>query len=106
MLRMYVGKSQQSWNKWLYFGEFAYNQKLHSNIDCTPLFTLYGQDCNTPMNSRFEIVYQIVKEMNEVIESIKLSMRNAQDRTKHYANKKRSFREFKAGGKISWKVTP
>jgi hypothetical protein len=26
MLRMYVGKRQQSWDKWLYLVQFAYNQ--------------------------------------------------------------------------------
>lgn len=33
-------------------------------------------------------------------------MKNAQDRTKHCANKRRSFREFEVGHKIFWKVTP
>jgi hypothetical protein len=36
----------------------------------------------------------MVREMNDVIESIKVSMKNSQERTKHYADKKRSFREF------------
>ena len=34
-------------------------------------------------HSRFENVNQLVQEMSEVIESIKLSMRSAQDRTEH-----------------------
>lgn len=38
------------------------------------------------LNSRFENVNQLVQEMSEVIESIKLSMRSAQDRTEHYAD--------------------
>jgi hypothetical protein len=40
-------------------------------------------------NSRFESVNQIVREMNEVIEYVKLT--NVEDRTKHYVDKKRSF---------------
>lgn len=111
MLRMYVGKKQQSWDKWLYLCEFAYNQRLHSSIGCSPFLALYGQDCKTPMtistpNSKFESVNQMVREMNEVIESVKLSMKSAKDRTKHYADKKRSFRQFEVGDKVFLKVTP
>lgn len=77
MFQLYVGKRQQSWNKWLYLCEFAYNQRLHASIDCSPISALCRQDCKTLMtistpNSRLEIVTQMVREMNEFIESIKM----------------------------------
>jgi len=44
--------------------------------------------------------------MNEVIESVKLSIKSTQDRTKYYADQKRSHHEFEVGGKVFLKVTP
>ena len=41
MLRIYVGKRQQSWNKWLHLIEFAYNDHIHSSIRASPLYVLY-----------------------------------------------------------------
>jgi hypothetical protein len=78
---------------------FANNKKLYSSIGISPFFALYEQECRTPIslltpNLRFESINQMVREMNDVIESIKVSMKNSQERTKHYADKKRSFREF------------
>ena len=48
----------------------------------------------------------MIREMNEIRESIKLAMKSAQDRAKHYADKKRIFREFEVGDKVFLKVTP
>jgi hypothetical protein len=64
--------------------EFAYNAKLHSSIGVSPFFALYGQECRTPIslltpNSRFESVNQMVRKMNEVIESVKVSMKDSQE---------------------------
>ena len=47
MLRMYVGKRQQSWYKWLHMIKFAYNDHVHGNIGVSPLCILYGQQCRT-----------------------------------------------------------
>jgi hypothetical protein len=91
--------------------EFAYNAKLHSSIGVSPFFALYGQECRTPIslltpNSRFESVNQMVRKMNEVIESVKVSMKDSQEWAKHYSDIKRSFREFEVGDKVFLKVTP
>jgi hypothetical protein len=110
MLRMYVGKKQHSWVKWLYLVEFAYNKTLHNSIGVSPFFALYGQECRTPIslstpNSRFESINPMVREMNEVIESVKVSMKGSQERAKHYADQKRSFCNFEVGDKVFLKVT-
>jgi hypothetical protein len=111
MLRMYARKKQHSWIKWLYLVEFAYNEKLHSSIGVRPFFALYGQEYRTPIslstpNSKFESINQMVREMNEVTESMKVSMKGSQERAKYYADHKRSFREFEVGDKVFLKVTP
>jgi hypothetical protein len=111
MLRMYVGKKQHSWDKWLHMIEFAYNQNIHSSIGVSPFYALYGQECRTPVSlstpsTKFESINDMIREMNEIRESIKLAMKSAQDRAKHYADKKRIFREFEVGDKVFLKVTP
>jgi hypothetical protein len=48
----------------------------------------------------------MIWEMTGVIESVKVSMKNSQERAKHYADKKRSFHEFEMDDKVFLKVTP
>jgi len=48
----------------------------------------------------------MIIEMNGIRESIKLTMKSVQDRTKHYANNKRLFREFVVEDKVFLKVEP
>lgn len=45
---------------------------------------------STP-NSMFESDIHMIREMNEVIEYVKLSMKSTKDRTKPYADKKKKF---------------
>ena len=71
MLRMYVGKKQHSYDKWLHMIEFAYNDHLHSSIEVSPFYVLYGQECRTPIklfapNNRFESINEMIREMNEI----------------------------------------
>ena len=70
---------------------------------------VYGQECRTPIslstsNTRFESINNMIKEMNEIRKSIKLTMKSAQDRAKHYANNKRVFGKFEVGDKVFLKV--
>ena len=111
MLRMYVDKRQQSWDKWLHLIEFVYYDYIHSSIGVSPLYALYGQECRTLVtlstsNIRFESINNMIREMNEIRESTKLAMKSAQDRAKYYADKKRVFREFEVGDKVFLKVIP
>ena len=104
-------KKQYSWDKWLHMIEFAYNDHLHCSIGVSPFYVLYGQECRTPitlstLSTRFESINDMIKEMNEIRELAKLAMKSAQDRAKHYGDKKRLFREFDVGNKVFLKVAP
>ena len=44
--------------------------------------------------------------MNKVGESVKLAMKSAHDRAKHYVDNKFYFFEFKMGDKVFLKVAP
>ena len=105
MLRMYVDKKQNSWDKWLHMIEFAYNDHLHSSIGVSSFYALYGQECRTPIslstsNTRFESINDMIREMKEIKESLKLAIKSAQDRAKQYADNKRVFCQFEVGDKV------
>lgn len=46
----------------------------------------------------------MIKVMNEIREWAKLGMKSAQDRAKHYANRKIIFCEFEVGDKVFLRV--
>ena len=48
----------------------------------------------------------MVREMNEIRESTKLAMKNAQDKAKYYVDNRRFCRELKFGDKIFLKIIP
>jgi hypothetical protein len=47
----------------------------------------------------------MVREMNDVIEFVEVSMKSFEERAKYYIDKKRSFLEFEVGDKAILKVT-
>ena len=65
-------------------------------------YVLYGQECQTliPLaTSSFDIksVNQITQEMHVVVECAKQCIQGAQERSRFYAIKKRSLRDFELG---------
>lgn len=67
MLRLYLGKRQQSWDKCLYLIQFAYNQGEYSNISTSPFYALYDQKCRIPItlvtfNSKIESLNQMIQK--------------------------------------------
>ena len=50
MLRACVISSKGSWEKWLPFAEFSYNNSYQESINMAPFEALYGRKCRTPLN--------------------------------------------------------
>jgi len=48
----------------------------------------------------------MIKNKNKVIESVKLSIKSAQDWNKHYIDKKMSHPKFEVSDKVYLKFTP
>ena len=62
--------------------KFVCNDHLHSCIGISSFYILYGQECRTHISLfmskfRFEKINDMIKEMNEIRESVKLAMKNA-----------------------------
>ena len=82
MLRMCVGKRQQSWDKWLYLIQFPYNQRGHSIIGMNLFYALYGQECGNLVsvattNSKIESLNQMIQKMHCLLNCAKQYMQGA-----------------------------
>ncbi|GKA99129.1 putative reverse transcriptase domain-containing protein [Tanacetum coccineum] len=88
MLRACVIDFEGNWDDHLPLVEFAYNNSYHASIKMPPYEMLYERRCRTP------------------IESIRERLREAQDRWKSYANKRRRPIEFDVGEFVMLKVSP
>ena len=63
----------------------------------SPFYALYGQECRTPIslatpNSKIESLNQMIQEMHSILECAKQCMQGAQERSKFYADQKKSVR--------------
>ena len=109
MLRACVLDWGDSWEKHLPLVEFAYNNSFHSSIGMSPYEALYGRPCRTPLcwtqvGERSMIGPEIVEETTEKIKFLRDKMRQAQDRQKNYADRRRKDLEFQVGDLVYLKM--
>lgn len=110
-LKCMCGDCPKHWVKWLSLAEWWYNSSYHSTIKTTPFFAVYGQ--NPPdhnfMNlgtSTVAAVNNWVRERASIVKMLKENIQQAQQRMKHYANKKRKEREFEVGDWVYLRLQP
>ena len=109
MLRACVLDWGDSWEQNLPLVEFSYNNSFHSSIGMSPYKALYGRPCRTPLcwtqvGERSMIGPKIMEETTEKIKSVRDKMRAAQDRQKHYADKRRKELKFAVGDMVYLKM--
>ena len=100
-----------SWEKYLPFVEFAYNNNYQSSIRMAPYEALYGHKCQTPLYwtelSEKQIHgVDLVKETEEKVKVIRDRLKASSDRQKSYADLKMKEIEFQVGDKVFLKVSP
>jgi hypothetical protein len=49
MLRVCAWKDKKSWDKYLPYAEFSYNNSYQKSLKMSPLEVLYGCKCRTPL---------------------------------------------------------
>jgi hypothetical protein len=100
MLRHYVSPQQDDWDVHLAFAEYAINNSYQESIRNTPFWLNDGRNPHTPLSwwlnipSRVPAVEDFVKQLKDNLQSAKEALQAAQQRQKHYADRKRGSVEF------------
>ena len=88
-------RQPNKWVKYLYLVEFAYNSSFQRSIGMSPFKALYVQECLTPLKWNDPIVkvqtsQDMLDEMQQQTDQIRLEIKAAQDQQKSYADLKRT----------------
>ncbi|GJW93916.1 putative reverse transcriptase domain-containing protein [Tanacetum coccineum] len=110
MLRAYTIDFGGNWDDHLPLVEFAYNNSYHASIKMPPYEMLYGRRCRTPVcwdevGSRELARTDVVLATTEKIETIRERLKEAQDRWKSDADKRRKPIELNVGDFVMLKVS-
>lgn len=110
-LRCLCSKRPKKWYQWLAMEQWQYNSMLHSSIRMSPFKVTYG---HPPVQVQFyQLVsggtgdlQQFVQSRASMLAAIKVNLTLAKERMKHFADLKRSGREFTVGGWVFLKSHP
>lgn len=99
------------WAKWLDSTELWYNSCYHSSLKCSPFKALYGVDPYLGDNSvittgQASDAATILQNRQQYLDMIKTHLAAAQNKMKFYADKNRTFRQFKVGEMLFVKLQP
>lgn len=110
-LRCFINGQPKQWAKWLHWAEFCYNTAPHMSIKMSPFKALYGRSPpavirlghnTTPVDS----LEQLLRERDAVLDDLKVHLLKAQQRMKHWADKKRREVVFAVGDLVFLKLQP
>lgn len=110
-LRCLANQKPNQWHKWLSMAEWWYNTSHHSAIQMSPYKALYGKDppsmnYHQAQKSSIASIDEFMRNRAELQTLLKRNLVKAQERMKHYADKKRSEREFNEGEEVFLKLQP
>ncbi|KAK8659178.1 hypothetical protein V6N13_029388 [Hibiscus sabdariffa] len=111
MLRGCVIDFRGSWEDFLPLAEFAYNNSYHASIRMAPYEALYGQKCRTPicwteLYDKETLGPDLIRKSEETVRLIRNRLKEAFDRQKSCADRRRKDIEFKVGDQVFLKVSP
>ncbi|KAA3469569.1 DNA/RNA polymerases superfamily protein [Gossypium australe] len=91
-----------SWEDYLLFAKFAYNNSYQSSIQMAPYEALYGRRCRTPtcwteLGERRLLGPELISETEEKVKLIRGWLKEASDRQKSYTNLKPKEIEYSVG---------
>lgn len=101
----------KKWARWVPLAEWWYNTNFHTALQTTPFEALYGYvPPHLPMGSipksSNPAVEQVLRDRQEAVKLLKIQLTKAQERMKHYADKRRSERKFQFGDWVYLKLQP
>ena len=110
-LRCFVHSFPKKWSSWLSLAEFWYNTSYHSSLGQTPFKVLYGHDLvqmgiDIADSCQNIDLQQWLSEKDLIQQLVHQHLQRAQNKMKHHAEKKRSFREFSVGDSVYVMLQP
>ncbi|GJX06341.1 putative reverse transcriptase domain-containing protein [Tanacetum coccineum] len=110
MLKACILDFEGSWDVHIPLVGFSYNNSYHSSMRCAPFKASYGRKCRSPImwaevREGHLIGPELVQETTEKISQIKDRLKDARDRQKSYADKRRKPLEFSVGEYVLLKVS-
>ncbi|KAM7473107.1 hypothetical protein LguiB_020350 [Lonicera macranthoides] len=110
-LRCMTSYKPTKWALWLHMAQWWYNTNYHTALKMTPFEALHGYKPPSGIFPQHNyggvtIVTDFVKERADMQLVIKDHLLQAQERTKMYADRKRTEREFEAGDFVYLRLQP
>ncbi|KAL4295736.1 hypothetical protein GQ457_12G011360 [Hibiscus cannabinus] len=111
MLRACVIDFGKNWERSIPLVEFAYNNSYQSSIQMAPFEALYGRRCRTPLcwselGENKVLGPQMIQDTEKQVWVIHDRLKQAFDRQKAYADKKRRDIRHEVGDRVFLKVSP
>jgi len=105
-----VLEQKGSWESFLPFIEFTYNNSFHSMNGMAPYEALYVRSCRTllcwlELGEDLTLGPEVVQQTTEKVKLIQERMRAVQSRQKCYHDKRRKDLEFEVGDHVFLRVT-
>jgi hypothetical protein len=110
-LRCAVQATPKNWTKWLSLAELWYNSSYHTFLNRSPFKDIYGVDPALGLVPSLRLanhldVASILKERKLFSDFLNDQLAKAQNRTKLFADSKRSERSFQVGEQVLLKLQP
>jgi hypothetical protein len=110
-LRCFAQACPQRWAQWLSLAEYWYNTNWHSALGKSPFEILYNHPPRhfglVPADASPVTDLQLwLDERNNVLSLLRQQLLRVQQKMKHYADKKRTFREFAVDDMVFLKLQP
>jgi transposase InsO family protein len=105
VLRHFLDDKQKNWEDLLPLVAFALNNAKSATTQETPFYLNNGRRPLTPFTldlsqNNIPALEAVFQDMDKALNGVQALIRAAQDRQKHYADKKRAPHTFKAGEKV------
>jgi transposase InsO family protein len=101
-LRAFINPEQNDWDRWLPLAEFAYNNSKQESVGYTPFFLNYGMHPRLPVAPVGTDVggksgAELAVQLGQHVVHAKSLLQAAQQRQKHFADKRRREVQFAVG---------
>lgn len=83
-LRIYSGNTQNEWDNWIKYYQFAFNTTVHTTTNKTPYELVFGKICNLPSNlseiEKVDPVYNIEDYAKQLKFKLQVSQKEVKDK--------------------------